>query len=119
MWAEFSSYQVRRTQIPRRRKVTGSSVDQESSSQPPQFVPHVKPNAAISASIESEHVDTYGIHRERFRQRNVHGHASDSSIATLLYGQSAPEIEPTADVVETGLITFQFLINVLFSSLTC
>lgn len=101
-WAEFASFQVRRTVILRRLRVTGRSVDEETSSQPSQFVPHIKMNAASHAGSESEHVDVDCIRREKFRQHNIHGHSSDSSVARLLCGVSSPAVEPVAEIVETG-----------------
>jgi len=109
-WAEFTSFQVRRTTTPRRQQVAGRSVDEETS-QTSQFVPHIKLNAVNRASTESEHVDVDGIRREKFRQRNVHGHSSDSSVARLLYSQSSPAVQPIPEVIETGYpITFDFVV---------
>jgi len=79
-------------------------VDKETS-EPSSFVPHVKLNAVTNASTESERIDMDSILREKFRQRNVHGHSSDSSVAKLLYGQSTTESAiPDTDVIETGLV---------------
>lgn len=103
-WAEFASFQVRRTMIPSRKRVTGRSIDEETS-QPSQFVPHIKLNAAIHASSESQYIDADNIRRETFRQRNVYGHSSNSSIARLLYSESTESslaVEPVAEVIETG-----------------
>jgi len=105
---------VRRSTIPSRQRVTGRSVDEESS-QPSRFVPHIKLNAATHASTESEHIDVDLIHREKFRQRSVYGHSSDSSVARLLYSQSSPSAKPVAEVLDTGYhITFEFVLNILF-----
>ena len=95
--------------IPRRKWVAGRSTAEETS-EPSQFVPHIKLNAATNASTESEHVDVDSIRREKFRQHNVHGHSSDSSVARLLHGQSAAEsaAEPDDDVIETGLVNVAF-----------
>ena len=41
----------------------------------------------MSATAESESVDKEKMLRERFKQRNVHGHSSDSTIQKLLYGR--------------------------------
>jgi len=75
-------------------------------------------NAGTNASTESEHVDIDGIRREKFRQRNMHGHSSDSSVARLLHGHIATKTETdAADVIETGLVIVWFLIGVVFYSL--
>ena len=100
-WTEFTRFQVHR-----RRKVAGRSVS-EQTSQTLCVRPHVTLNAVTNASTESEHIDVDYILREKFHQRNVHGHSSDSSVAILLYGKSAAETEPAADVeidavIETG-----------------
>jgi len=105
LWAEFTSFQVRRTSIPRRQHVAGRSVDAETTTEQfSSFVPHIKLNAASNASTESEQVDIDGILREKFRQRNVHGHSSDSSVAGILYGQPPAEVVSDIDVVESGLL---------------
>jgi len=104
-WAELTSFQVRRTTIPRRQRVAGRSVDKETL-EPSSFVPHIKLNALTNASTESEPSDVDRVRTERFRQRNVHGHSSDSSVARLLYGQPAVETVHDTDDVEPGLISF-------------
>jgi len=104
-WAEFTSFQVHRTTIPHRQQAVGRSVDEESL-EPSPFVPHIKFSAANNASTESQHVDMDDVRREKFRQHNVHGHSSDSSVARLLYGQSATETEPVTDVIEPGPVLF-------------
>ena len=89
-------------------------MDEETSALAP-LLPHIKVNAVTNASTESEHVDVDGIRTEKFRQRNVHGHSSDSSVARLLHGHIAAETElDAADVIETGLVILQFLIGVVF-----
>ena len=94
---------MRRTAIPRRQRVAGRTVDEETSSRVPSpFVPHIRLSAATGASTESEPVDVDRICREKFRQRNVHGHSSDSSVARLLSSQSSPAVEPVAEVTDTG-----------------
>ena len=108
-WAEFTSFQVRRPAIPRRQHVAGRSVDAETTTERSTFVPHVKLNATSNASTESEQVDVDGVRREKFRQHNVHGHSSDSSVARILYGQSSAEAVCDTDVVETGLVLLQSL----------
>jgi len=100
-WTEFTSFQVRRTPIPRRQRVVGRSVGEETS-ESSSFMPRVKMNATTNASTESEYVDVDDLRREKFRQRNVHGHSSDSSVARILYGQSVAETVPDTDVVEPG-----------------
>ena len=108
-WAEFTSFQVRRSTIPHRQRVAGRSVGEESS-EPTPFIPHIKMNAATNASTESEPVDVDGIRRVKFHQRNVHGHSSDSSVARLLYGHAAVETESdAADVIETGPVIIVFM----------
>ena len=103
-WAEFTSFQVRRTPRLLRQHVAGRSVDDETLEQS-SCVPHIKLSTEINASTESEYVDVDRLRRERFWQRNVHGHSTDSSVARLLYGQSVTEMEPDTDVVETGMDT--------------
>ena len=77
-------------------------------------------NPSTNASAESDHVDMDEVRREKFRQRNVHGHSSDSSVARLLCGQSATETEAVVEVAETGPLTLRFIINAIFlySSMT-
>lgn len=104
-WADFSSYQVRRSFVPRRRRVDGQSVDKEScrddageAQLPPRS--HIKMSKSMSAITESEHVDHDAVRRQRFQVRNVHGHMSDSSIQKLLYGDGLALADKTAGISE-------------------
>ena len=106
-WAEFTSFQVQRTPRPLCQRVAGRSVDEETLEQS-SCVPHTKLSTEINASTESEYVDVDRLRRERFRQRNIHGHSADSSVARLLYGQSVTEMEPDTDIVATGMDTVIF-----------
>ena len=45
----------------------------------------------VSANMESEFVDNEAILRDRFKVRNVYGHASDSTVEKLLYGRNRLE----------------------------
>jgi len=93
----------------------GRSVDEETVEQS-HFIPHIKMNALTNASTESQHVDVDAIRRDKFRQRNVHGHSSDSAVAKLLHFEAATETEPAAaDVLEPGFVVFLFLINSTFA----
>ena len=94
-WAEFTSFQVRRTTTPRRPAASERS-------HPALFEPRIKLSAEANASAESKAVDADAVRLEKFRQRNVHGHSSDSSVAMLLYGQAATDVEPHSDVTELG-----------------
>ena len=91
-WAEFTSYQVCRSSIPRRAQVAGQSVDTESGNQAPRRArSHIKMSKSMSAVAESQHVDDDDDdwRRRRFVVQNKHGHASNSSIQQLIYGNAA------------------------------
>jgi hypothetical protein len=111
-WADFTSYQVRRSFVPRRRRVDGQSVDRESVQVPddigePRIPPRslIKMSKSMSAIKESDRVDHEAIRRERFQIRNVHGHMSDSTIQKLLYGDAANKITEGLEAVRGGCIT--------------
>uniref|UniRef100_A0A0L8GTH3 Gamma-tubulin complex component n=1 Tax=Octopus bimaculoides TaxID=37653 RepID=A0A0L8GTH3_OCTBM len=53
-------------------------------SQPPQVKTHNKMSSTMSATTESEPTDDDASKRARFKQRNIHGHSSDSTIQKLL-----------------------------------
>ncbi|CAI9737860.1 gamma-tubulin complex component 6-like [Octopus vulgaris] len=70
------------------------------SSQLPKVKTHNKMSSTMSATTESEPTDDDASKRARFKQRNIHGHASDSTIQKLLYGRktsSSPENQPNVD----------------------
>lgn len=108
-WAEFSSYQVRRLFVPRRRLVDGQSVGRESDEIPeeesegPRFPrSHIKMSKSMNAITESEHIDHNAMRRQRFLVHNIHGHMSDSSIQRLLYGVGDASVHDTDVGVKTG-----------------
>ena len=86
-WSEFSSYQIRPH---RRRHVEGQSVDKQT--EETVLAGHVKMNKYVNAFTESEPVDVDNLKMERFRALNVHGHASDSSVQALLYGNNSRQL---------------------------
>ncbi|XP_064606051.1 gamma-tubulin complex component 6-like [Liolophura sinensis] len=49
--------------------------------------PHLKRVSNKHASVESEFVDHDALRIDYFKQRNIHGHAADSSVQRILYGE--------------------------------
>lgn len=56
----------------------------------------------MSSTTESESVDREKLLRERFKQRNVHGHSSDSTVQKLLYGRKFGIHNDAADKKRMG-----------------
>jgi len=103
-WADFTSYQVRRTSIPRRKQVAGQSVDLESASSSEAGVTprsHIHMSKSMNAMTESQFVDVDLLRKQRFLTQNVHGHVSDSSVQRLLYAV-VPEKDLDGSCIETG-----------------
>lgn len=48
-------------------------------------IPRIKMSDKMSATKESEYIDYEHMHVQMFKERNVHGHATDSSVQRLLY----------------------------------
>ena len=75
-----------------RRRVKGQDVNKvtmfnedETDAGASQWV-SLKKREGMHMSKESEYVDVDAYRLERFKERNVHGHAADSSVQKLLYG---------------------------------
>lgn len=67
-----------------------------------QVKPHNKMSSHMSSTTESESVDREKLLRERFKQRNVHGHSSDSTVQKLLYGRKFGIHNDAADKKRMG-----------------
>ena len=52
-----------------------------------EVVPKVRARGEMYATKESEFVDVDGIRLQRFREQNVKGHSTDSTVEKLLYGE--------------------------------
>ena len=82
MESEFKSFAI----APKRRKVKGASATAESE-ESDVFRPKIRINEYGHASIESTYEDLDRKRLQRFRERNIHGHSSESSAQKLLYGE--------------------------------
>ena len=71
----------------RKKKVDGQSATKESeTTDGGEFRPQIRMHEDRNAWKESERVDTDATRLEKFKQRNMFGHASHSSVERLLYG---------------------------------
>ncbi|XP_023933311.1 gamma-tubulin complex component 6-like [Lingula anatina] len=57
------------------------------------------------SSVESQYVDTDELRRKRFQEMNVKGHASDSSVQRLLYGEEYMRLGKVTEEGEEDVVT--------------
>lgn len=102
MDADYFGYQIKPN---RRKRVANLQVNDES-------VPVVtKPKsiqmvADMYASKESDHVDVDQIRLQKFRERNVQGHASKSTVEKLLYGTEFGQFNVPSEADSSGEFLF-------------
>lgn len=83
MDTDFGCYHIKPH---RRRKVEGQDAGMETVQV--ESKPVIKSSATMQASTESEYIDHDAHRLSKFRNQNVYGHASDSSVQKLLYGKN-------------------------------
>lgn len=104
--SDWRSYQVK----PHQKRVKGQSVDTQSADER-SVIPRLKSGGAMFASKESEFVDHDVVRLQKFRQQNLFGHSSDSSVQRLLYyGKGKGSGDDAAD----GSLTTEF--NLVFDT---
>ena len=89
MESDYKTFQVKPH---RRKKVAGRGVEQLS--EEVVYRAGVRVNPAHHPSVESSGLDIDKERLERFKQMNVKGHASDSTVQKLLYGQRHVQEDP-------------------------
>lgn len=72
------------------------------------LAPRLKRVSDRHASVESTFVDHDAMRIGQFKQRNVHGHAADSSVQRLLYGENfgkaGDETDSAEEVLNIGIV---------------
>ncbi|KAK3580164.1 hypothetical protein CHS0354_030279 [Potamilus streckersoni] len=80
MESDYKDFSIKpRIRMHKTRSATSETKEEES------FKPKIRMNDKMSATKESERIDVDQIRLEKFRQRNIHGHASDSTVEKLIY----------------------------------
>lgn len=80
--ADYKDYGIK----PRIRMSKHMSATRESEAGGGAQKPGIKFSQTMSSTKESEWVDVDKLRLEKFKQQNIHGHSSDSTVQALLYG---------------------------------
>nr|XP_022343594.1 gamma-tubulin complex component 6-like isoform X1 [Crassostrea virginica] len=87
--ADYKDYGIK----PRIRMSKHMSATRESEAGGGAQKPGIKFSQTMSSTKESEWVDVDKLRLEKFKQQNIHGHSSDSTVQALLYGPKTRKVE--------------------------
>ena len=79
--SDYMDYSIK----PRIKMNKARSASKESTPGPEQMKPGIKMSDKMHSSKESEYIDMDQKRTQMFKERNIHGHAADSTVEKLLY----------------------------------